>query len=396
MSFYRKPSPLEMTYLSSDTATYSPLVNQFFTEGHGELNLDHWKEAVELASLSNPGVRLQMKGVWGWRYWDDKGPLPLVKKIESDWDGMCSEGAPYIGNPIDIKRSPLSEVILIDGPIQRVLFRTHHAITDGKGTLHWMAEIYRALRGEKLQGSEGKAYDWEIAQKTEYPERTIIEGGCIPITPNSKNPELRDCRWVRMFWKGNYSKIVPKIILAVCRIAWREHGDGKILFRIPSDLRRYLEKNAPFTMANAIGAIDLEITPSSTLNSIQADIIKAMRNKSDLSVFTDKAKLAYWLPGSMFKYSAQSLTKVHSEGKYRMTGTISSLGNLDPKDFSYSKFTSRRTYGVPIPYENRPIFIGFSINPDGLLASISMPKALANTEELKDLANQIKKELDSM
>ncbi len=395
MSFYRKPSPLEVTYFGYDTPNYSPMVNQFITEGRGSLDLERWRQAVAQVAEVNPGVRLKLKGRWGWRYWDDQGPPPKVERIESDWDGSSSEGAPCLGAPMNLRKGPLSEVILIQGRYPKVLYRTHHGIMDGQGMLHFMAEIFRALRGEPLLGSRGTETDWDIAQRIEHPSRDIKEGDCIPVTPISSQPDERGCRYVRLHWQGKYSKLIPKLILASCNIAWETHGEGKILFRIPSDLRRYLDENAPFSCANAIGAIDLEITPDDTVNSIQSRIIKALRAKKDLSVFPDNMKLAYWLPSGVFVAKPKQLERLHQSGRYRMTGTISSLGELDVNDFSYDDFQTERIYGVPIPFENRPLFIGFCVNPEGLHASIGMPKALATHQQLMAFCEKIKAQLDA-
>ncbi|MCG8315622.1 MAG: hypothetical protein MI976_20630 [Pseudomonadales bacterium] len=397
MSFYRKPSPLEVTYVGTDTEDYSPFVNQFIVEGEGHLDLDRWKKAVEKASLANPGSRLILKGFWGFKYWDDQGPLPLVTKVKTDWDGSSSEGAPYLGGPINPRVGPNAQVILIDNEKPRIIFRSHHAMTDGQGMIHWMMDIFRALKDEDLVGSKGTTSEGDIIEKIDYPPRQIVEGKCIPVAKPSQKPDERYCRWVRMSWQGKYTKLVPKLMLAMSRIAWRNNGDdGKIIFRIPSDLRRYDDKEAPFSMANAIGAIDLYVTKDSTVNSLQKEILGALRTKGDVSAFPKKAYILRWLPTSLYRFRPEVIKRCHENVSYRMTGIISHLGETDLENSSYDEFKITGTYGVPIPLENRSIFVGFSINSsNGLDAVVSVPKALTTHEELIALCEEIKTELNT-
>ena len=395
MGFYRYLSPIEATFTATDSPTYTPFVNQFFVEGQGELNLDDWKRAVEIASLANPGMCLILRGNWGWRYWDDAGPKPTVRKINTIWDGRSSEDAAEIDKPINPYIGPNAEVILIESSTAapKILIRSHHAITDARGIQHWAEECFRALRGEKLKGSQGKSCEWDIAKNLERPAYTLKTGGCAPVTSRSTKPTERRCRWTTALWEGKFTKVVPKLILAAANLARSRHRDGKVIFRIPSDLRRYAEKDAPFSLANSIGAIDLEIPTDATPNSIQSQIIRAMRNKDDTSVFKNTVPLLNWLPRFLFNKSPKSLIQTHSSGLYRMTGIISYMGDVDYVPLKYKKFEAKLVYGIPIPLEDRSIFLGASLAPNGLMITVSVPKALANHEELLTLCDELKSEL---
>ena len=396
MSYYRNPSPLELVYLPLNTPTHSPLVMEIVIEGSGNLDLDLWKKAANTAAQANPGYHLKLAGTWAFKHWDDAGPLPKVIKIETDWDGMSSEGAPHAGDPIDLRNEPAVEIILMDGPIQRVLFRVHHCIADGQALFHWIREVYRCLRGEQPLGSNGKETDWEIAQRFEHPERIVREGDCLPVSPKSTNVGERGCGWLRMDWKGNQSKIVPKLILASSRVAKHFNGEGRRVFRVPSDLRRLLDKDAPFTTSNATGAIDLELNDDSTIDSIREAIIKGQQEKIDLSVFSDKLKFVRWLPSRLFKTNPKHLRAVHEKGLYGMSGTVSVLGRMKMEDYSCPDFSASKVHSLPIAFEYRPLFLCVSINPAEITASIGMPKALANQEQLLEVRERLMWELDQL
>jgi len=399
MGFYRSLSPLEATYVATETPEHTPFTNQYIVEGIGNLDLEQWKSASIKVSKVNPGLNLQLKGFWGWRYWDHSDTTPRVTKITTDWDGLSSENAPDIFRPFDSRKGPNAEIILIENPNApaKVLFRTHHAITDGMGMAHWIKECFRALRNEPLLGSTGTVNEWDIAKQNQIPESLTADGNCISLSPISKNPEERYCRWIRCDWPGKHSKVVPKLILASSTVAKNRHGnDSKTLFRIPSDLRKYTEAESDFTMANASGAFDIETTDKSTVKSIQSAIIKGMRDKSDLAVFPSKMYLANWLPKAMFNAKAETIKNTHSSGRYRMTGTISYLGALSLEPFSYEGFIAKGRYGVPISLENRGIFIGASNTKDMLSFSLGAPKALVTHEELIELGNELQEAYNAL
>lgn len=397
MSFFRSLSPLEASFIASNQPGYSPFINQFIIEGEGKLVLDEWQKAIELATKANITVKTKLNGLWGWRYWGDDGPTPVVRYISTDWDGLSSEAAPEIFSAIDPVSGPNTEIVLIESnkagderQRPKVLFRTHHGITDGKGMLHFMEECFRALRGEPLLGSPGTTNEWDIVKLHNPVKRTIKEGNCIPLTPPSKTPNEPKCRWIRCQWPGKHTKITPKLMLATSVLAKKNNAsDGRVLFRIPSDLRRYLGKDAPFSMANTTGALDLEVLDESTPQSIQSEIVNGMRNQSDLSVFPKSMFLVNWLPKALFTTTPAVLANRHRKGTYRMTGSISYLGEVNMEALQYNHFHTTALYGVPMPLENRGIFIGASSTKDTLTLTLGTPKALATHDELVCIAEQL-------
>lgn len=401
MSFYRRISPLEVTYLGTDTPERSPFVNQFIIEGHintDQPDIEQWRRAVIKAAEANPGIRLRLKGFWGFKYWDDNGPLPSVTLKDSDWSGIGDEGCAFSGTPIDVRTDPVAEVILIKdtkhSEILRIIYRTHHAACDGKATMHWIAEVFRALKGEPVLGSKGRYMDWDIIKTLEAPERTVREGNCLPVTPTAKDPQITGCHWMRFDVKGTFPRILPRLMIAIAEIARKNNDDpeGKILLRIPSDLRRYW-KDQPLSIANITGAIDLEIKPDDTPKTVHKAIIGQMRKQGDLSVFPKNTFMARWLPPKLFRFRPELYVTHHEKGRYRMTGVVSYPGDLDLNDYSYPGFIATRAYGVPIPFEDRGISAGFFTWQDNVCAILSVPCALANREQLRELGEHIKQQL---
>ncbi|HVK99649.1 MAG TPA: hypothetical protein VM553_07555 [Dongiaceae bacterium] len=398
MSFYRTPSPLEFSYIASDLPDTSPMVNQFFVHGEGNIDRQQLQDALIRAAEANPGMHTKLKGFWGWRHWDDAGPRPLLEEIDAPkWDGMSSEGCPRLGQPIDLRKDPLCQVSMIRAAGDLfLLFRTHHAISDGRGTVHYMHDVFRILRGEAPLGSTSKLTEWDIALREERPPRPIVEGGSLPVLKCAQHPGERGCRWQRFYWDGDQNRFTAKLIFALGQLAREHHGEGKVLLRIPSDLRRYMKEDEGFSIANCTGALDLEIAADTSMNQIRSMIVKAMRQKEDLSPFMEQHKHARWLPGSMFRQSAESLNKLHSAGRYRMTGVISYMGDVGEELFRCPGFSPKSLFGAPIALENRPIFVGASTHGKITSIFVGTPKALANKEDLQAFCSLLSERLHAL
>lgn len=398
MSFYRTPSPLEFSYIGSDAAPVSNFVNQFLACGTGSIDKDKLADALRKAMKANPGIRLRLKGFWGWRYWDDQGLDPLVEEIDApDWDGMSSENCPRIGQYIDLRRDPLVQASIIHGKQDvYLLFRVHHAVTDGRGTVHFLADTFRILRGEQPVGSTSKLTEWDIAMREERPPRPVVEGNCLPVTPFAAQPDVRGCHWRRFVWDGDKNKLTAKIMLAIAQLAWENHGDGKVLIRIPADLRRYMKEEEGFTVANCSGALDFELKPDHSLNQIRSQLVKAMRNKEDLSPFMENHKYARWMPPGMFLSNPAYLQKAHTTKRYRQTAIITNLGDVDLAPFTLESYRPKELFGVPIGMENRPLYVGAASQGNETGIMVGIPKALADAQQLTQFCEVLAQKLHSL
>ena len=397
MSFYRIPSPIEFTYIAADKPHYSPTVNQFFVIGDGDIDTDRLRTALATAVEANPGFKLRLSGYWGWRRWVE-GMLPSVEELEApDWDSASSEGAPLLGNPIDLRHEPPCQIAKIrTRKGLHILFRTHHAITDGRGTVHLMNEVFRALRGEPLAGSESKITEWDIAIREEHPGLVANTKRCIPVIKGTVNETLSGCQWYRFDWKGDKNKFTAKILFACAQLAREHFGEGNVIFRIPADLRRYMDKSEGFTVANCSGAIDLEIQSDTTINQIRSEIVRAMRQKIDLAPFKSSYKYLKWMPKPIFQVHPDTLKRLHKQQRYRGSGIVSYMGEVNNDLFSCEGFKPFSQFGVPIPFENRPLYVAACSYNDITNIIIGCPRAACNMAELKAFCQELSEKLDGL
>src|SRR5690606_14346897 len=133
------------------------------------------------------------------------------------------------------------EVILFTSPQPKLIYRTHHAICDGAGMLHWIAEVFRALRNEKLLGSDGRLCEWDIAQDYSVAKSSLDFHPWIPVKNQNNSDSIFEFNWQHFFIAGDTPKLVPKVIKTLADAAWEYQPHGHVCFRIPSDLRRLID-----------------------------------------------------------------------------------------------------------------------------------------------------------
>lgn len=141
-----------------------PFANQLIFDGSGAFELDKLENAISMASAANPGSRYVLRGMLGSSRWVDSGVTPRLRVVDgAGWDGMGPEGAPAcLRESLSVASGPSCEVVVITGSPLRIVFRSHHGIMDGRGTLTWAEDIFRALRGEPVTGSDPMLCEYDL------------------------------------------------------------------------------------------------------------------------------------------------------------------------------------------------------------------------------------------
>ncbi len=403
MSKFRDVSPAEFTYLGRDTSIESPFVNQFIVEGHGQVSKETLEQAVVEAAAYNPGICLQLKGRWMGRYWAKDERLPEILEYQGSWNGNSSLDADAINGVLNARTDVLSSITFFrDHNTEqfKLLFRIHHGICDGAGTLHWIREIFRALRKEELQGSIAKFSELDMINREDYPEADNLIANSKPVFPVSQDPDASGCHWIKYRWPVGDTKLLAKLIFVIKELTEEEHGEGiKSTFRIPSDLRRYLsrEEKKQNHLSNMSGVFDLSFEQKMSVDDIHKAVIKAMRAKKDLSVYPKKlTRFTKLLPKSVFMPNPQFLRNMHERGECSITGMISYVGKVNLEDFSCVSFQAEGVYAIPMPLEDKSIYVGLFTDEQGALAVLSVPNALSDIPSTEAMAQVIGKKLKSL
>ncbi|MCP4135345.1 MAG: hypothetical protein GY754_30530 [bacterium] len=380
---YTRPlSRSERLWIAADRLS-PPFANQAVLEAFdntGSFEIDRWQTAVEEASRANPGSRVVLKGVPGFRRWVDSGVTPPVREVNgSTWSGRDPENAPFLREELPAQRGPCCEVLLVRGNPLRVVFRSHHGIMDGRGTMLWMDDIFRVLRGEAPAGSSSRITDVILANSFQDETRKTFPREHSAPTGGAGDTREPGSVWKRLTLPGKYSNILGQ---AVCALAGetRSRAEGVVRFGIPVDLRHRREDLR--STANLSIAIYVEVPTGATPGEISEDIAMQLEQRRD-GVLTGSGGLLKFLPLWLIRKGAQRVISAqHRQGLYGLTGIISNVGKLPVHRYRGGGFEACCGFFIPPSIESIPFFMSLTGSPQGVELVATVPATLASEGRL--------------
>lgn len=214
---------------------------QICIEGDGDIDVRALAAAVAAASQACPGTRLVRRGL----RWVDSGRPPKVRVARVAGFDRFRLDSPLLRQPLLQGRRPSCEVVVVRGRPTTVIFRAHHAVMDGGGTMFWITQVFRALRGEAVINADSRLTVDELKEEiaarlgrelppaVPAPEpqwRSAL--GALPVGP-------RRSMWRRRTIMGTHPAVTAKVARLVAAFG-QPPGAGQGLVSISVDLRPYL------------------------------------------------------------------------------------------------------------------------------------------------------------
>ena len=380
MPFEKPLSPVERLWVVAD-AICPPFVNQLVLEGAGRIDDAALTDAAARAGDAHPGARLVLRGRLEGSRWVDGGVAVPVRRVDgSAWDGSGPEGAPFLQGRLPPRTGPTCEVVAVDGDPWRLVIRTHHAVMDGRGTLALVEDLFRALRGEPLEGTDSAVTDLELARRLRPPRAEKRGEDCLAPTGPARGDDTR-ITWRRRFVPGRFSALLPRIALAVARLC-RRQGAGRVRLDVPVDLRGAFPDVR--SSGNLTGMVFLDLPEDATVDGV-ADGIRRRVLRGEAGSFVVAAAplsgVPLWL---MRAVGAGAAKRVHTRGRYVTSGAISNLGRMPFERFSGGGFRCAQGFFIPPGSDSHPFFLGMSGRADGVELVLSMPLLLASDGRLEE------------
>ncbi|MFA5148672.1 MAG: hypothetical protein WC491_06070 [Candidatus Omnitrophota bacterium] len=388
MVYSRQLSSTERAYVVYNECC-PPFLNQFFWEGTGYFDLPKWKEAVKIASEANPGSRVVVKGIVAFARLVDTGKAPPVIEVDgSSWDGLGPEGAPArLRETLCPFEGPTSEVVLIHGNPLRIVFRTMHATMDGRGTVTWVEDIFRCLRGEAPLGADSRLTEFEIAatfqnqgRKGPLPEYIAPTG-----MPQGDQPGMT---WRRRRYPGHYHNVIGQMATLLAKEAWR-YQEGKVRLALPVDMRARVEGLR--STGNLTNLIYVAITPTTTPSDVSQDIKRQLEARHDGMIYWGDRPIRYLPLWTIRKLIKRDIATKNLTGRYPNSGVLSNLGHIPV--YSGGGFEGKCTWAIPPGQEYSPIFIVMCNGDNEMTLIYSMSNVLANGGRLEALMDHIQQGL---
>jgi NRPS condensation-like uncharacterized protein len=400
MTYQRPLSTIERYYVSCDSKKngqhLTPCMNQMVVEGNVDVDIEAFRRATTQASYANPGSRVKLKGHLGFSRWVDSEHSTPVRVIESGWDGLSNDSAPFLQDPLPVRTGPTSEVLIIINKILNksyAIFRSHHGAMDGRGTLHFANDVFRCLRGEEPIGENSNITDMQLAKSLNNHAKATELGPDVAAptgqpTSISESDKQQTSRWIRRSLLGKHKGVLAKVALETARFT-RLKGENSVRFQIPVDMRPH--KEGLNSTANLTGGIVVNVTLNTDAEQWNQDIRAQLAEKKEAEIPNFfrifPFQLLNWVPRKTIHNSNSRLVeKRRAHGQFRTTGVISNLGLLKVEQFSGEGFNAKKCYFIPPEFDTTALFITLAGHPDGIEILMRAPTELdgGRVEELLD------------
>ncbi|MDY0060214.1 MAG: hypothetical protein RBU45_10420 [Myxococcota bacterium] len=406
----RPLSTLERTWLVADRVA-PPFVNQLVLEGEGwPVPAAGWPRLLLELARAVPGCRLRLRGALGGCRWVADGPLPAVQEVDgSCWDGQGPAGAPWLRAPLSPEQGPTCELLLVrpgapptapasargagsKPPVPRLVLRTHHAVTDGQGTLLLARALFALLRQEQPEpATAGLPTDEGLATMAPLPAASWQpppEQSVSPVGPAT--PDLAaGLRWARQSVPGRFSALLPQVLLLLARHAGAG-PDRPVLVSVPVDLRPHrpgLHSTANLTGFHHVPLHELVTAPDPRA-AIQGALAAQRAAGAELAHlrFLASQPGLRWTPLGVLAAGASRLARqALARDRFGASAAVSNLGRLDLTPLQGGGFVARRAFFIPPGNPAVPLFLTLTGGPAGLELCGTMPDSLAGEGRLTGL-----------
>lgn len=386
----RPLTPPEYVFASVGTTggALTPSNVALVLEGEGpRFDVARWRDALDQASAANPGCRMRIVGTMLNARWAGDGQPPRLRVVEStDWDGMSSAGAAFIHDaPLSLEDGPSTEIILVNNaPRGRLLvFRTSHALMDGRGSRHFIAEIFRAMRGEPLIGSKADFATMEFPKiiLTQKPEASRVQTDWLTGAPRAGETGFE---WRRLRVPTSGQNVLGRAAEALAAFMHRR-TDLPAVFTIPIDLRRHLPGFV--STMNFTGQLRVPFHKGDSAQDFREKLHRMLSAR--MEVYPQRGgTILKLLPRRWIDRVATRL--LTSEKRPFQTAVVTNGGRTDIRTYSCSEFHLKAFFSAPFAGAT---MVALSSVGTQLDLVITMPKKFSSDGRLEDLMDHLEERL---
>lgn len=330
MAASRPVSPLEQKWLIAHQLA-PPFAIDFVAVVEGDVHRlqSAWPVLVD----RHPGLRCRLqRRLTSMRFVADGPRPPMVCLSKPGWDARTALEHPTLDAVAPA--GPVAALALVEtGPGRGVVvLRVHHAITDGRGGLEVLAQLFAAARSESLPPQPLPPTDYSVAQAAGgQPSRAHPPTAAAWLQGPAPSPRPR---WQRTTVGVPKSPVYARLIVALARYA-HAANHRPLRLTVPVDLRRHT--NAPPTVANLTGLLHLDLDPllhaavsqpdTSPQDIVQQAIVDGVARGDHLGPVLDDFPLLR-LPRAATAAARALVRRDQRTGRLPSSGTVSNLGRV--------------------------------------------------------------------
>lgn len=306
-----------------------------------------WQAALDRVVAGNPGARLRLTGLRGNARWCSDGHGPRLRIVrDCAWDGRSGVGTEFIkAAPLFPEEGRTAELIVAgEGKTAKVIFRVLHVAMDGMGAMHFLQELFRALRGETPLGTNAAFSDVDLMLARRARRWTPLDmkpAACLMGSGRGREPGHV---WRRISLEAAPAHLLSRIAVAVADSA-RPQSSDPVIVSIPVNLRRHIP--GLLSTMNFTSMMRVAVEPGDTPERFAGRLRRMLDDGADLDYRRafDAIRL---LPLPWLDLLLDSTAENYASPKFPETAVLSNLGNFERSDFCCPGFEATSLYGIPL------------------------------------------------
>ena len=357
---YRRPITAMDRWYLAHPRTIPPIL-QVVVEGVGDFDEADLVAAVDRATAANPGCRLRKAG----KEWVSDGPAPRVRVVAGTVGSDGVAEIPALHDPLP-EDGALCEVLWCPGETSALVFRASHAIMDGQGRSLWMADVFRALRGEELVGAPSRITEIDVFEHVDAAKAAAAatatagtateaggkaEAGAAEQTaancpsplgePGKDTGGAHRTAWARRTVDGYHPGLVAKVATALTGI----YGLDVARFGVAFDLRRHLPDE--LTTGNLVQTVMVDVPAGQTWEALYERLLAMMAANREVTQRTEWGMLRLPVP------VLRQIIKLGEAGppakrRYGSVTAVNHLSRAEAVDFCTPTFEAQTVYSAPL------------------------------------------------
>ncbi len=324
-------------------------------EGCGGLAAVRWQRALDQVAQVNPGLRLRLCGRGLGARWRSDGAPPRLRLVPAcTWDGRSPQGADFIrALPLDLTTGPNVELIVAQAPARTfVILRTLHAVMDGRGALHALQELFRALRGEALLGTNASFSDVDLMRSLGVEKTASRRIATVALTGAPAGTDQGDT-WRRVRLPGGgHRNVLSRVAAAVANFA-HQHSRAPAVIAVPVDLRRHLP--GLHSSLNFTSMVRVPLCPGEGADDFRRKLAHLLDRRME-AYFAPAANCFKLLPLTWMDYLLSRRATNHTTKPPLETALLSNVGDIDRAALSCPGFRLDGMFNMPIGGTNCGLF----------------------------------------
>jgi NRPS condensation-like uncharacterized protein len=251
-----------------------------------------------------------------------------------------------------------------------LMLRSHHAVMDGMGCMHFLRELFRALRGEPLLGTNAAFSDVDVMQSVGAIRSTSrhIKTSAMTGAPQGMT---RGDQWRRVYVGGPKKNLLGHIVAAMIEFAG-QYTELPMLVGVPVDLRRHVP--GLLSTANFTNMLLVRLEKGEGAEDFKRRLHEMLDQKME-TMYPRILEIFKWLPLSWMDRLVSRNEKNFHNKKALETVVVSNLGRADSSEFSCPGYRTDGMFVIPIPGS---VFAGLAGMDDHVELTINIPNVLSS------------------